>query len=437
MTNSIIYPTLEVNGTLELPSSKPHIQRCLLIAFFNTCDTEITNMTWCTETLLLLDNLVILGLKIKGKNKNSIVLQGVSPEQITKNAEVNAEGSGFIFRAMVAIAALTNSINIKCNASLYSRDSVLDNDYLSYLGVSVTKSDCEFKFSTTRVAVTSNKISINKSSQFLSMAMILCVHLPHYEIEVESNNMGEGYIEITEKILCLFGYQCNKKGNIYYINKCHSDSVVQILIPTDFTSLGYMMSVLSVMKNDSSIQVNNYVAGNTRNDFFLKQLFKELGVEQRIDNGILSLENNKRNINKYSINSSLHELPSLATLIISCSVFTHRTVDINRISHVNNHKCQRIFVINENLRLLGLDSRFNFDKSGRFDGLHIKSNLELTGNTRLKSYNDHRVCAGNIVLSLGCNQPNIVEDVDTLADGFPAFLETLTQIGIHSKPILN
>jgi len=59
MTNSIIYPVLDVNGSLKLPSSKPHIQRCLLLAFFNVNATEITNISWCTETSLLLDNLVV------------------------------------------------------------------------------------------------------------------------------------------------------------------------------------------------------------------------------------------------------------------------------------------------------------------------------------------------------------------------------------------
>ncbi|WP_413738542.1 hypothetical protein ACL2XP_10425 [Sodalis sp. RH21] len=177
--------------------------------------------------------------------------------------------------------------------------------------------------------------------------------------------------------------------------------------------------------------------GNTRNELFLRELFKKLGVEQKLDNSMLFLEKNEQNVKQFSLKSSLLELPSLATLIISCSVFTHKVIDLYDIGHINNHKCQRIFVINENLRLLGINSRFCFDKSGRFDGLHIQSNLESFGNIKLKSYNDHRVCAGNIILSLGCDQPNVVEDVDTLADGFPNFLEALTQIGIYSTPILN
>jgi 3-phosphoshikimate 1-carboxyvinyltransferase len=162
-----------------------------------------------------------------------------------------------------------------------------------------------------------------------------------------------------------------------------------------------------------------------------------LGVKQKTDNNMLFLESNRKFLKQVPLKSSLLELPSLATLIMSCSVFTHKIVQLTNIEHINNHKCQRIFVINENLRLLGLNTKFNFDKSGRFDGLHIQSNLELLGNVRLKSYRDHRVCAGNIVISVGCDSPNIVEDVDTLADGFPSFLEVITHIGIHSKPVLN
>ncbi|WP_413738541.1 hypothetical protein ACL2XP_10415 [Sodalis sp. RH21] len=261
MTNAIIYPVLEVNGTIKLPSSKPHMQRCLLLAFFNNHKTEITNVSWCSETSLLLKNLTTLGLKILNESEDRITLQGIIPEQITPNADVNAEGSGFVFRAMVAISALTETLVIRCNASLYSRDSVLDKDFLSYLGVNVTKSDSELKFTTTCVPMTSNKISTEKSSQFLSMAMMLANHMPQHEIMVNSINLGEGYITITEDMLSLFGYQCKKKDNVYFINK-KGNSVVHVRNPTDFTSIGYIMSTLCVMKKPSMIKIENYVAGN-------------------------------------------------------------------------------------------------------------------------------------------------------------------------------
>jgi len=435
MTNSIIYPVLDVNGSLKLPSSKPHIQRCLLLAFFNVNATEITNISWCTETSLLLDNLVVLGLKILEKNDDKITLQGIFPKQITPNSEVDAKGSGFVFRAMLSISALTDTLTIKCDLSLYSRESVLDKDFLAFLGVNVIKSDNELKFITNRTAVTTNKISVEKSSQFLSIAMMLSVYIPHYEIKIIGKNTGEGYIALTSDMLGQFGYQC-KIDNIYSIKKTDNRSV-HVQIPTDFTSLGYIMSLLSVMKKTSFVQIENYVAGNTHNEIYLRELFETLGVKQKTDNNMLFLESNRKFLKQVPLKSSLLELPSLATLIMSCSVFTHKIVQLTNIEHINNHKCQRIFVINENLRLLGLNTKFNFDKSGRFDGLHIQSNLELLGNVRLKSYRDHRVCAGNIVISVGCDSPNIVEDVDTLADGFPSFLEVITHIGIHSKPVLN
>lgn len=428
--NADINPVASINGCIKLPSSKPHMQRSLFLAFLNQKKTTIKNVTWCSETELLFANLIKLGLKVHKHSDEMLVLQGADITTIPQNIQVDAEGSGFIFRVLLAIASLCNGLRIKCNASLYNRDSVLDKNYLEFLSVRVVKHITEQLFIVSRTESVSNNITTDKSSQFLSMSLIIAPFIDKSEVVVQGDVNGVGYIEMTSSMMAQFGYLVHETPIGYSVRK-NKDVDVEFSLPTDFTSLGYILSALSSMREKSQVVVQNYINGSTTNEIILLRVFSLLGVNSTVDNGMLYLLRHETISPPLHVIADLGELPSLATLILPSLAHSVPHSELSSLSHVNNHKCQRVFVMLENMKKLGVQTEFLFDDSGRFDGTHLYSPQNLPGGIRLKSYKDHRVCAGNIIMALGCHDKCTVEDVNTLADGFPGFLDVLSQVGVN------
>jgi len=63
--SAVVYPVNKLEGAVYIPSSKPHLQRALFLAFLNPHKTYVENISWDNESKILLDNLVILGLRKK------------------------------------------------------------------------------------------------------------------------------------------------------------------------------------------------------------------------------------------------------------------------------------------------------------------------------------------------------------------------------------
>lgn len=128
-----------LNGDVFIPSSKPHIQRALLVGLINEFETVINNISWCKETEDLLIALQQFGLNVLYKTHNKIIVKGVRPPFKCSDI-ILANGSGMLFRITLALSSLSDGdIKIKCNNSLFNRTSLIDIGYLSHLNIDIEK----------------------------------------------------------------------------------------------------------------------------------------------------------------------------------------------------------------------------------------------------------------------------------------------------------
>ncbi len=96
--------------------------------------------------------------------------------------------------------------------------------------------------------------------------------------------------------------------------------------------------------------------------------------------------------------------PAAATNIIAAASNLGDSIRFGGVDGINNHKCQRAFVIHENLRAMGGRSALVFNDVGRFDKIDVMSDGPLQGGAELPSYRDHRICAANIVAARGARR---------------------------------
>jgi len=88
-------------------------------------------------------------------------------------------------------------------------------------------------------------------------------------------------------------------------------------------------------------------------------------------------------------------------------------------------------VISENIRRMGGSCSLIFNSIGVFEKIHIGGGKQLSGGVELYCYGDHRVCAANVVASLGAKEASTIHGTKKLNDGFPEFIETLKSLGAN------
>ncbi|NLS54105.1 hypothetical protein [Hafnia alvei] len=339
-----------LNGDVFIPSSKPHIQRALLVGLINEFETVINNISWCKETEDLLIALQQFGLNVLYKTHNKIIVKGVRPPFKCSDI-ILANGSGMLFRITLALSSLSDGdIKIKCNNSLFNRTSLIDIGYLSHLNIDIEKIN-ENIFSISRKKYDfKSPVGTNESTQFLTF-LLLISPLTNGQIKFMGGGCRFGYVKITTDIMSLLECKIKIIDDHYHLTPYVMKNI-EINIPSDFTSVSYIASSLLSINKKSKIRIKNYFYGGTINEVRMFNIYEMLGLKINVGNNIVEINSNCiRTHELYEVN--LCKLPSVASNIISASINSYNKMVFREVSSTNNYKCQRSLVINENIRLMG------------------------------------------------------------------------------------
>lgn len=433
MSSATIFPADALEGSVKIPASKPHIQRALLLALLNKRTTKLANITWCTETKSLLVALLKFGLQVVEEQENAILLRGVGRD-ISVQGEIHAAGSGMLFRICSALATLTQDpVRIQCNSSLFSRESIFDDGFSSQLGIHAFRMENNFIEVRRREYTTKIPLDIKNSTQFISFALFVSPYRDEKFILVNDADANGGYVDMSIKAMRLLGSEVTRLADrINVSDYIHRDIVINI--PSDFTSLSYIASSVLSAGDKSDVRILNYHPGETINERVLLDVYRTLGVSESRDSANHTLRLRcKRPTSQLQAEISLKELPSAATNIMAAASNSLAQISFSGVSGINNHKCQRAFVISENIRRMGGSNSMLFNEIGMFEKLLINGHGPLGGGVELKSYKDHRVCAANLIAALGAKKECLVHDTEKLDDGFPGLIEALKSLGVNIK----
>lgn len=430
MSHATVHPSGALKGTVTLPASKPHVQRALLVALLNGATTRIENVSWCAETELQFAALRQFGLTVVERGDASLTLRGAGAG-VEATGTIDAAGSGMLFRMSAALASLSERpVTIRCNDSLFSRDSVFDDGFFSHLGIDARRRAGNLVTISRKAHPERIALTTRKSTQFISFALFVAPFSADRTLRVADDGSQAGYIDMTIKAMSLLHATVTRArpaagGRVP--RRRHRDRH-----PDRF----HLAQLSRVRRADvgarSAIDIANYRPGDTLNEAALFDVYRALGVRLTRDDARHALRiecERDRAARRAPRELSLRELPSAATNIIAAASNLGDSIRFGGVDGINNHKCQRAFVIHENLRAMGGRSALVFNDVGRFDKIDVMSDGPLQGGAELPSYRDHRICAANIVAALGARRKTVVCDTDKLDDGFPKFIDTLRALG--------
>lgn len=382
---------LNVNGDIDLISSKSVAQRLILIASFNNKNFTINNIDFnediksCFDCMKIINNNLSYDVK---KKQISVFYQKKLPWKYF-NLVVDVKSSATLFRMLSSILSqITHNIKIKSSLQLQSRniDSICDFSPNTLLNWPI------------KIVQNTNKNLIlngNVSSQYISgMIISMCLFNPDLKIKL-INVSSIKYIILTIHILKKFGYNIKfKKGEI---------------------------SLLGIFKTCYENEVVDGDWTHAINFFVLKFFYPNINIKNLVfnsfqaDEEVLKILNEYKNISRIDGNLFIDSIPIL------CAFFAilQKEVTFYNITRLKYKESNRIKSIIRTLE------NFNVDIKQVGDKLIIKpSNLKLI-NSNFDSFNDHRICFVVVIMSLILNCDVNLKNSYAILKSYPNFYEQI------------
>ena len=432
--NVTVYPAARLSGAIELPASKPHMQRALVFALLSEGQMNIHHPSWSSETERLFEAAQRLGLQVVANDKQILTLIGTAGQFERCDDPLGTDGSGFMFRTMAALAC-TQETPIE----LLGRLSIKQRPILQYLGFvkdfggSIEdRSDDQF----VRLRITGGPdfggttvVDTSQTSQFLT-ALLLIGPMSNQGLTLKTASqrmVGEGYIDLTTEMMAERGCPVVKTEDGFRVGG-GGYSVVDAEIPSDFTALSYMMAAAVVVPG-TDISVPNYRPSKMTSEREFFEAFSRLGAKSKFDSATRDLRIWHGDPSAETVVINGMNIPTVTPALCAAACFADADVTLHGAGHVNLHKCQRLMVMVQQLKSMGCKIEPHFTNQGTMDGFIARGKSKPGGGVALRSYGDHRVLGSLFAAGLGAANSIDIDGAQNMPAGYPAFYDEIRKIG--------
>ena len=382
MNYKISHPTKMVECEIDLPASKSVSNRLLIIQALCKQEFAITNLSNSEDTKSLQKALKATATTI------DVGAAGTSFRFLTAYLST-LDGNRFI---------LTGSNRMKERPIKELVDSLLE------LGVEIKYLD-KSGFPPLAILgtnITENKVSIDGkiSSQFISALLLIAPTLKNgIKLKILSKIVSKPYIIMTLKLMGEFGISHTWQENTIEI-KPQKYSAKNYNIEADWSAASFWYEIASLSSN-CNIALNGLTENSIQGDSKVRELFKNLGVQTKFENGSIMLT--KKEEKDISKEINLINTPDLYQPL----------------------KCT-LFAKNLTTKFLGLqtlkDKETNRIKAVEKELLNLVTTKEIT------TYKDHRMAMSFAPLCLKYDTLQI-NDVEVVEKSYPNFWNDLKKGG--------
>ncbi|MCL2596374.1 MAG: 3-phosphoshikimate 1-carboxyvinyltransferase [Paludibacter sp.] len=395
-----------MKSSVVLPASKSISNRVLIINALCDNKLQIANLSDADDTLIL------------QKALNS------------QESIINVEGSGTAFRFLTAYFAATTQVEkiLMGNKRMLQRpvDELVRaintmGGKIHFLG--------ENGFPPLQIFpshMTGGKIEIKAtvSSQFASALLLVAPVLKNgLKLILQGEVISESYIEMTLKILEIFGISYFKNNNCIEISP-QEFIPANFFVENDWTSASYFYQVLSVA-GKGEIFFPNLTTQSFQGDSIISEIFENLGVNtQNYRNGIKIFATNQ-NVDYLDIN--LKNNPDIIqTLAVACclkkipfSFFGIKNLQIKETDRIAAliAECKKIGCV-----LVYKENEDTLNWNGQ--------KVDIQHNIKISTYGDHRMAMS--FASAAVKFPIEIENPNVVTKSFPLFWNEFYKcIGTH------
>lgn len=402
MNNIKLLPVIDnINITLEVPGSKSITNRMLLLSAVADGESIISNINSSEDVNLMLQALINLGVEIVqlSNNYNSCTYKiiGCNGKFPIKNYEIFCGNSGITMRLLSGALSVMDGSYLLTGTKRMKERPIADLFHaLKQIGVQIDYLEKQ-GFPPLKISSFKNNnnhdISISgiNSSQYLSSLLIAVATLnENYTITILDELVSKPYVDMTVRLLQLFGINIEVSNNLKKI-KIYKSKLqgINYHIEPDATSATYFLAMGAI---NGSILIKNLTIKSIQGDKDFAEILRKMGT------GIEYLEYGIRAFNKgdlTGISVDMNNMPDAAMTLAVLALFAKGKTTISGIQSWVNKETNRIVAMVTELRKFGAEIIVNNNCMVIIPPKKIKQPVAVD------TYNDHRIAMAFSILLVG------------------------------------
>lgn len=408
-----------------------------------------------TNRLLLLKALYPnLTLENTSNSDDSEVMQKALNSQFTiHNSQlIDIHHAGTAMRFLTAYFAIQEGKEVVLTGSARMKERPIQIlvDALRQIGAEISYEENE-GFPPIRIKgkkLSQSKVSLaaNVSSQYISALLLIAPKLENgLELTLEGEITSVPYIKMTLGLLNAIGIETSFDDNkisirpkVILFPKIESPKLIQdcftskpnhrlsFTIESDWSSASYFYSIIALSEIGTSVTLSNYKKDSFQGDSVLAEIYKDFGIETAFNDNSIHLSKTK-NPKPETFNSQLNNSPDIAqTIAVTCfglGIGCHLT----GLHTLKIKETDRLQALKNELEKLGAQVTISNDS------LSLEPSVAINPNTKIKTYQDHRMAMAFAPLALKTDI--IIEEAEVVSKSYPAFWEDLKKLGFSISEI--
>ena len=418
-----IEPTKRLQGRIDIPASKSHTIRAVLIAALTEGTSVLHRPLVSEDTEAAINACRSLGARIVQSN-DRIEITGFGAHPVQPITTLDMLNSGTSTNLCLGVlAALGVQAEITGDASLQTRPVKALADALQTLGCTVkfhTLKGCPPLSIRGRMQGGSVVLDASKSSQYVSSLLIACPLAPRdTEIIVEKPSELP-YIDMTCAWLDEQHIRYTREGYTRFVvpgGQCYS--AFEKTIPADWSSAAFPLCAAALTASD--VYLDGLDLQDVQGDKAIVEYVRHMGADVTTVPGGIRIQGGSLKGCTLDINATPDALPALA--VMGCCAEGRTT--LANVAQARVKETDRIAVMAQELTKMGARV------TELPDGLVIDG-APLNG-CSVNGHHDHRVVMALAVAGIRATSTTTIDTAEAIAVTYPSFIESMQQLGARIK----
>lgn len=409
-----------VSGRITPPPSKSHTHRAFFLSAMADGRSRIGNplLSDDTRATLAICNSMGAGSVMED---GSVVIDGGNlhaPEGIA-----DAGNSGTTMRLFAGISSMFDrEVVITGDESLKKRPMGPLLSSLGSMGVEC-RSDNGLPPVGIKGPSRGGKVSIDGdvSSQFISSLLLVAPMLrDDSEITVEGTMVSAPYLDVTARMMGLFGADVSRDGNVFSVRGGTGYKPCDYTVPSDFSSAAFPLVAGAL---GGSVTVENMDPNDPQGDKAIVEIIKKAGGDVAVEGSRITASRNRLR----GCDVDLGDIPDLFPITAVLLASAEGESRLYGAPQLRFKESDRIKTVTDMINAIGGDA------VPTEDGCIIRGR-KLKGG-RIEHLGDHRIMMSAAVASIVCDGPVEMDGAECCEVSFPAFPGMMRRIGLGSEEI--
>ncbi|MFJ6074779.1 3-phosphoshikimate 1-carboxyvinyltransferase [Streptomyces sp. NPDC093065] len=414
-------------GDIQVPTSKYHAHRALILASLADGVSRIHGLTEARHVKYTVELLRGLGVRITTEG-DTFVVHGLGGVYRPRRASVSAGSSGTTLYFMIGLAALADRPVAVTGQKYFRRRPVGPLlDALRQLGVNLTSADGCPPVQVRPGAPAGGHVRIAGTlSQWISGLILLAPFADGPTvIEVEGELNERPYLELTVAMMRRFGLRVDvsEDWRRFAVEPGQRARAQDVTLPPDIGSAAFAVAAAALHPADVLLRGITTLEGGPADhpEAHFLRVARDMGVPMEIEPG-RGLRVRHDGVRLRGATVDCRDMPDMLPVLATLATFADGETVFEHVAHTRLKESDRAAAMTQ-LNAMGA----GLELTG--DTLRVRGTASLRG-AKLSSFNDHRVLMALAVAATRAEGPSTLSYPNAYRISYPDFLTDLGSLGL-------